>query len=131
MKNTADIARDALAVLDSDGWCKNHLTFSEIASLYAGSGLPLPWQIGSHCIGGAVNIAMHEDACWGDEHAFYAELAEVIRQQYPEYVPPVSCSGTREVPVTDVYYIATWNNAQDRTGEEVRRILEKLAAKES
>ena len=130
MKNTADIARDALAVLDSDGWCKDYLTFSDMsASLYAGNGNPLPWQIGSHCIGGAVNIAMHEDACWDDEHAFYAELAEVIRQQYPEYVPPVSWSGGRVVPVTDVYYIATWNNAKDRTEEEVRRILEKLAAK--
>ena len=141
MKSTADTARKALEVLDSDGWCKGFLTFGETSVfVYTATQIPLPGKIGSHCIGGAVNIAMSESSRWLDvadeDYGFYAELADLIREQYPEfdgYRQYRHIIGGREIilPPPPVSYIAMWNNDKDRTEEEVRRILEKLAAKES
>lgn len=129
VKTDAEIAREALEILDADGWCKGALTM-----------ISTPWnpdwdyKAGSHCIGGAVNLAMWQQAGWhvaGD--GFYARLANLIREQYPEYVSTHSLVlSFRDAPsLKDIAFIADWNNAPERTEADVRRILEKMAAGEN
>jgi len=121
----SDTARKALEILDSDGWCKDHLTYP---GFYALTRYPAPWQAGSHCIGGAVNIAMHGNEDWQlpGTADFYRRLADVIREQYPEFRAP---RVTGLMPGTeDISFIAQWNNAPETAEADVRRILEKIAA---
>jgi hypothetical protein len=127
----SDTARKALEILDSDGWCKDHLTFPGFYAMTL-TGDPFPWRTGSHCIGGAVNIAMHGNEDWQlpGTADFYRRLADVIREQYPEFRAPATLMIGPEARAgtEDILFIATWNNARETTEADVRRILEKIAA---
>lgn len=109
--NTAEIARKALEILDRDGWNKGALTW------YVRAGYP----VGSHCIGGAVNLAATGMDEWSPiAEPVYEALSKVIQAQYPEFAKPWhSCIN----PVM----IATWNNDKNITEQDIRRVLEKLA----
>jgi hypothetical protein len=111
--DAAETAREALRVLDRDGWCKGSLSYnsSPPGGVYPG---------GSHCLGGAWNIADHGTVLWDTScPGTYEPVADVIRAQYPQYSSDVS-----EAPC-----LIMWMNDADPTTEaDVRAILEKLAA---
>ncbi len=120
---TAEIAREALRILDRDGWNKGYLTYTSV-SWDDGESV----RAGSHCIGGAWNLALHGDSRWvlaprGGMTILLSEpyelLAEAIREQYPAYTP---------YPYDAINLIAEWNNDPATTEDDVRAILEKLAA---
>jgi hypothetical protein len=101
--DVAATARAALDVLRADGWCKYALVDDN----------------GAHCAGGALNMAHHGDWWWQLSTLHAEPLAALIRAEYPAYDDPgrSACS-----------VIAMWNNAPDRTWEQVEAIFEKLAA---
>lgn len=108
----AQLARKTLRILDLDGWCKRALTWE--------SGYGTDYPDGSHCIGGAWNIALTRGEDWVRDYRPYVPLVEAIQAQYPEF---------RDIGEDDVArIIAIWNNRPERTESEVRAILEKIAA---
>lgn len=128
---TAEIARKALAILDEHGWCKFALTD----------------MAGRHCLGGAWNLAHHGYCDWnvGNPRWYYEQplvidesahqpLADAICALYPEFSSLLSMSRLREIAITRgevtpaAWLIADWNNHPDTTEDDVRAVLEKLAA---
>ena len=81
------------------------------------------WRSGSHCIGGAWNLALHgDDDVAGDENSYdKRQIADVIVSQHPEWGPQYCGPG-------DVGFIAEWNNHKSTTEDDVRAVLEKIAA---
>ncbi len=110
--DTAQTARKALEILDRDGW-----TQGTVARVIATT----RWRAGSHCIGGAWNLAVHGTARWAKNTTIYAPLVQVLRDQYP---------GFSSESTWDVGYIGAWNDRPDTTEADVRAILEKLAQQE-
>ncbi len=116
--NVAETARKALDILDRDGWNKGYLTNPYLD----GPGL---YREGSHCIGGAWNLALTgTSATWllapeGD--AGYELLAQTIQEQHPDLKGQYA-------DWSSIGIIADWNNHERTTESDVRRILEKLAA---
>ena len=80
------------------------------------------WRDGSHCIGGAWNIAQHGFEGWSWDDASYVRLAELIVAQHPEWARVYTCADDA------IFLIASWNNDEHTTEADVRAILEKLAA---
>jgi hypothetical protein len=117
--NHAEIAQGALDILDRDGWCKFSLTYRSLFNA-----VPDFPRDGSHCIGGAVNLAMTGQDNWVLDSDFYGVLAGVIREQYPDHRLPEYAPAD----VLDVWFIAEWNNNPGTTEADVRRVLEKIAA---
>lgn len=123
-KTVPQLAREALEVLDQDGWCKGSTSLS-LHQVLLGNNTYLP---GSHCLGGAWN-----KACYGSPafrgFAFagiYEPLLEVILEQHPE-VARINDAN----PGWDSASLVTFFNDYSTTTEtDVRSILEKLAAKE-
>lgn len=115
----AQIARKALRVLETDGWCKMALTWTAVCGK--------AYAEGSHCIAGAWNIALRHNENWVGDYRLYEPLVNAIKAQYPEFG---NLAGTRLRGDEGDYdtYIAWWNNHQDRTRAEVTAILEKIAA---
>lgn len=119
----AETAKKALEILDRDGWNRGMLTWPE--------GWPAPegqsYQVGSHCLGGAWNLALDGKVGWvwssHEHYPAYEVIAKLIHEQYPEFQPTYTWSEDPE------YFIATWNNLESTTEADVRGILEKLAAR--
>jgi hypothetical protein len=115
-KTVPEIARDALDLLDRDGWCKWAATMHE-----QGIGCR-QYRKGAHCLGGALSMAYGATAdMWTCPQAVYQRVADLIGEQYPEWQEwkagfPVVCT------------ITAFNDHEDTTEADVRRILEKLAA---
>jgi hypothetical protein len=114
------VAAEALEILERDGWCKGTVSSPPIM-VYLSPVLARP---GSHCLGGAVNLAARgAPECWADEDPCLAAAARVIAEQYPE-IPASLGEGP---PARLVTY---FNDRADTTYPDVRRILEKLAVQE-
>src|SRR5215469_7303713 len=123
-KTHAQIAREALTILDRDGWnkgalCAEQTDLEQSRSWYQNQ--PQNLRVGSHCIGGAVNIALSGDRSWleseyGDE--FYQHLASKIRELFPDRYKHDSNE--------DIWSIAMWNNHPATTEQDVRTVLEKI-----
>jgi hypothetical protein len=129
MTDIADTARRALEILDRDGWCKRALTWCALPSALLDSMPRLSsfpdmlgnYPEGSHCIGGAVNLALRGKDRWVLTplgQSVYEAIASAICAQYPEHTPGFP----------SVMFIVAWNNRPSTTEGDVRRILEKLAA---
>lgn len=106
---TAEIAREALAVLDRDGWAKSYLTSPSTQE---------------HCIAGAWNLAHHKTSMWAADIGYLSPLADAIKAQYPEYAPVRILNDKSSL----AYFIAKWNNRAETSEADVRQVLEKLAA---
>jgi hypothetical protein len=77
------------------------------------------------CIGGALNAALSSEGkpAWACDHpAWERPLLTLLREQYPDF-PWMH----QYRPSWDA---AEWNDAEERTKDEVLAILEKLAAQE-
>jgi hypothetical protein len=112
--NIPEIAREALRVLDRDGWCKGSLQYRNRENMPR-------YPQGSHCLGGAWNIAHHGDPWWANNDCgnVYEPVADVIKAQYPEQLSAV---------VLEAPSLIMWlNDAPTTTEADVRAILEKLA----
>lgn len=118
MDNVAATARKALEILDRDGWCKGEITWSGMMTKKGGQ-----FRIGSHCLGGAWNLAVTNETTWlqGEAAHYYAPLIGVLREQYPEHF-------TGDERLWDI--IPRVNDTTSTTEADIRAILEKLAAKE-
>lgn len=133
MKETyAQAARAALEILNRDGWCKRALTLH-------GSFPAAPYREGSHCIGGAVNIAMFGNDMWHGDSSYllsrtgpgddlYAVLAGKIRELYPELAG--DAMPLARYRSQDTALIARWNNHPGISEADVRQVLEKIAAED-
>lgn len=117
MRAAAETARRALDILDRDGWCKYFIT---------APGNPYEnVREGSHCLGGAWNLAHHDSDQWAEgAFRYLAPLVNEIMAQYGER-PVSEAWGGQLAPV-----IAAWNNSDEITECDVRRVLEKIAAGE-
>jgi hypothetical protein len=129
VKTPAVIARDALAILDRDGWNQGMLTWQ-----FGGE----KFRDGSHCVGGAVNLAMHGSDEWAyDEREaapVYTAIADAMeaidpiaanehdRGYYSRVLGTIINSGNNG---GTVYYLAEWNNYH--TEEQVREALGRVA----
>lgn len=131
MDNVAATVRRTLEILDRDGWCKGSLNFRMAVVQYwtITAGLPAfkveadQYPAGSHCLGGAWNLALHDDLAFARDHPeVYKPLTEIILAQYPE----IADIGFTEPSAI----IANFNDRMSVTESDVRAILEKLAAKE-
>jgi hypothetical protein len=123
------IAREALAILDRDGWNKGAVTLSEL-----GAGLGYTngerfhtsythYPVGSHCIGGAWNLALHGADTWDTRlPELYQPLVDILQAEWPER----TIDGYDRNHLS--WVIAYWNNHPRTTEADVRRVLEKLAA---
>jgi hypothetical protein len=120
----SQVARDSLEILSRDGWCKWTTT------LYPGILVPLtheqkalmqgfPFPVGSHCLGGAMNLALTGCAeFWCENALAYDAAASVIMDQYPQKWDGLG-SGS---------ILTYFNDLNETTEQDVRAILEKLAA---
>ena len=122
MYNYAVIAATAQEILSRDGWNKGYLIVLP-SETYTGA------PLNSHCLGGALNIAMTGDWHWkyGDQDAgaLYAETARIIRERFPARVTVFDHPG-----ILDMNVIAMFNNHRDTTREEVASVLNSLGEKE-
>jgi len=122
MYNYAVIAATAQELLRVDGWNKGYLTV-----LPTQTHLNAP--VNSHCLGGALNIAMTGQWGWryGDQDAgaLYAATAQIIRDQFPARAAEFDHPG-----ILDMNVIAMFNNHSDTTREEVISVLNSLGEKE-
>lgn len=123
------VARRALEILRDDGWNKGALTWLEGFPTFEG----VSYQPGSHCIGGALNLAMCEDDLslrtdnWRPGDETYEAVREVIAAQYPDF--QLDMHGFAVKMYETVNFIARWNNQPERTIEDVESVLEKLAVR--
>lgn len=117
----SDTARKALQILDRDGWNKGYLTAPSWEYTEA-------LRAGSHCIGGAWNLALYGDDEWLEEnfesYESYIRIAEVIVAQHPEYSPKYGFTPD----CFPIGLIADWNNDEATTEGDVRAVLGKIAA---
>jgi hypothetical protein len=116
MMDVAETAKSALEILDEHGWCRGLLTNGP----YWVDGR---YPEGSHCIGGAWNLAFHGTHEWSCDLTAYRMLAQVIHDQHPG-----RGSYHEEDQMSVTHFIATWNNDENTAEADVRAILEKLAA---
>lgn len=118
MIDVAETARTALEILEEHGWCRGSVNYR----CWIGSGPRYP--VGSHCIGGAWNLAASGTVQFQPEDSgIYDALAGVIQAQYPE------CA-LRDFPHCNpqICTIMWFNDTRAGSESDVRRILEKLAA---
>lgn len=117
----AATAREALDILDRDGWNKGALTvITPDGMTYYGK-----YPEGSHCIGGAWNLALTGRSDWAMDHtAAYLPLAAKIADMFPAYGNTETETGSYLV----MNFIARWNNDKDTTEEDVRAVLGKLCS---
>jgi hypothetical protein len=111
-KTIAQAAREAAVLLEEHGW---------------GQGFTYSSQ--GYCIGGAMNRATGT-TCW---NSWWMEpLAQVIREQYPDFLARLETQSPAGwlAGHPEGRLIAGWNDAEDRTKDEVLAVLEKLATKE-
>ena len=110
-KTYGEIAREALNILDCDGWAKcRHIT-----------------STGAHCVGGAVNIAMFGKPSWrlhGEDEGFYDHLLCKIKESSD--LPFVRSMGDGSVrTATDIIW---WHDSPWVEEADVRVVLGKIAA---
>ena len=129
----ARTAREALEVLDRDGWCKGSVTLyrnSPYKIMIIGYGSPdniidpasFSYPDGSHCLGGAWNIALcGKPSFLKDCDEAYEPLISVILAQYPE----IAETGLNRTSV-----ILHFNDRAGTSEDDVRAILEKIACSE-
>ena len=114
----AEIARIALEILDRDGWCKGSVCID-----YPGASYPL----GSHCLGGAWAIAAGTELhC--DNAPLFESLIQVIRDQRPGIDDMIEDVFRGELNLQDIRVITLFNDLIASTEDDVRVILEKIAA---
>lgn len=130
-KTLPEIARDALDVLDRDGWCrgatlKRHSTAPDMYADLYGEVYPE----GSHCIAGLLNMSMWGNSEWhlaGSD--IYRVVGEKIQELYGWENPHTYDEDDDPTFAFTVYtsLITSWN---DKSAKEpdVRAVLEKLAA---
>jgi len=128
-QSVSQTAARALEILNEDGWCKGSVNFRAISDLHWITTIGLPafqvapgqYETGSHCLGGAWNLALHDDPSFLREYPeLYEPLTEVILAQYPEIA---------DIGFTDPSaVIANFNDRPLVTESDVRVLLEKLAA---
>lgn len=112
MDSIATIAAKTEEILQQGGWNKGFLSLTEIGGSI------------SHCVGGALNMAMTGSDSWSftpDSMSVYTELAGIIRAEFPGRV----YQGASEISA-----IAAWNNHELTTREDVSRALAVLGTKE-
>jgi hypothetical protein len=110
--DVAETAAKALAILDRDGWNKGATSLSP--------GSSEPYRVGSHCLGGAWNLAATGRAGWSHDTSIYLPVTDVILAQYPDLTWL-----TRKDPPRMIICL---NDMDQTTEDDVRAILEKLAA---
>jgi hypothetical protein len=128
----AETARKTLEILDRDGWCKGYVTAPPDLWWVPSSWAPgaYPASPGTHCVGGAWNLAHHGTHLWQLTSTGYnpfnghylTPLVEQLAEQYPD--------GPWWEHDDHISVIAVWNNHPDITEADVRRVLEKIAAGE-
>ncbi len=115
--NTAETARKALEILDRDGWNQGAVQ----RGYASGDGR---FRAGSHCIGGAWNLALSGQVRWLHDVTVYEPLLRVIREQYPDFF---QYQDFFQYP--DFFRnLGVWNDQPSISEADVRAILEKLAA---
>jgi hypothetical protein len=123
----SQVARDSLDILSRDGWCKWTTTKwttamspgAIIAMTHDRKASFLSFPEGSHCLGGAMNLVLTGCAeFWCDNALAYDAAASVIMEQYPQRWDGLG-SGS---------IITYFNDLNETTEADVRRILEKVAA---
>ena len=109
-QETAEKAREALEILNKSGWCKGATT-----------NLADPrYPRNSHCLGGAWNLALYENDIWkSNDITPYRVLASLILEQYPDRA---------RAGEPAAYNVTEFNDHPHTTEDDVRSILEKLAA---
>lgn len=117
-KTTPEIAREALAILKRDGWNRGYLSLTEYSRVKV-------FALGSHCIGGAANLALSGGTSfwWQITPAardFYQHLADAIVAREPDSVNEI---GHESSPME---FVVGWNNSRQR--EDVFAVLESMAA---
>lgn len=128
--NVAETARKALAALDKDGWCKGSTKLDNNARImFMGTEFILgtmdgKYPDGSHCLGGAWNIALHGIHYFLEDPELYEPLVQAILAQYPE----VRDHWIRVGKEPNSGLILHWNDRKETTEADVRAILEKLAS---
>jgi hypothetical protein len=129
----SQVARDSLDILSRDGWCKWTTTKwttamspgAIIAMTHDRKASFLSFPEGSHCLGGAWNVAHHGDPWWvNNVNDLYEPVADVIKAQYPEAAGLQLSAVVLEAPSLIMWL----NDAPVITEADVRAILEKLAA---
>jgi hypothetical protein len=117
----AQVAREALGILDRDGWCK-WMTTVRPGAIITAEGALVSFPEGSHCLGGAMNLILTGCAeQWCENAAAYDAAVGVIKEQYP-----LKWDDLDDLPSVGI--ITFFNDLEDTAEEDVRRILEKLAA---
>lgn len=118
----SQVARDSLDILSRDGWCKWTTTMRPggvIAMTHDRKASFLSFPEGSHCLGGAMNLVLTGCAeYWCDNALAYDAAASVIMEQYPQKWDGLG-SGS---------ILTYFNDLNETTEQDVRAILEKLAA---
>jgi hypothetical protein len=117
--NTAETAKKALEILDSDGWCQGSTKIvPNSIALKVAKANGKEYRIGSHCLAGAWNKALTGYCLFLPEDGAYTPLAELIREQYPDVKTLLNA--------LDSVCVVAFNDMKDITEADVRTILEKL-----
>jgi hypothetical protein len=103
--SNAELARETIAILDRDGWNKGSILGAD----------------GTHCIAGALNIALHGDCEWTAlmRHPVYDTLAEVVTRMYPDRRREYELAGSAS-------RITGFNNHPATTLEDVKAVLNEF-----
>lgn len=135
---TSEIAVKALEILDQDGWCKGSVSFHSQAMdnvhvVVAGEPplQPQGYREGSHCLAGAWSMAATGNPAIWRNQAMFEPLVKAILALYPEigdlpwFGVPFEFSTLADVNTSVITYL---NDRQETTEDDVRAVLEKLAA---
>jgi hypothetical protein len=126
----AEIALKALEILQRDGWCKGATDWSvQDARRSAPESAPV-FRLGSHCIGGALGLALHNQPDWIDTEDWAPAVLAKLRELFPDDIAglerEILCLGAQRSGAI----VAAWNDGP-ATIDQVVQVLEKLAADET
>ena len=126
-KTPAQIAADALTAMDRDGWCRGATTWTLGRDVYVESETG-KYPVGSHCLGGLINIGMWNSPTWcKEEMGLYRMVAGRSGEMYGWELPETMDYWEGDPYWDDTRYIATWNDSS-ACEADVRAVLEKIAA---
>jgi hypothetical protein len=111
---TREAAVIALETMSRDGWAKYTLGLGHAP----------------HCIAGLLNTGLHGDSSWpplGGIRGTYAAAVSAIRRVIPDADSRAGIYTSDDADIIPEAYVVRWNNDEDTTQEEVRRVLCKLA----
>lgn len=99
----SEAAAGALDYIARDGWCKCAVEMTPMRRMMLLnyperiSSHVLEWKIGSHCAGGAMNLALSggKSTWWSHPDSAYSAVASVIRERFPSIAARVNpCSSS-------------------------------------